>query len=265
MNLAVNARDAMPAGGKLIIETSNVDCDEKYSSQHDTAVPGPHVMLAITDNGCGMDEKTKAHMFEPFFTTKEFGKGTGLGLSTVYGIMKQSGGFVWVYTELGIGTTFKICFPTVRTVHETESPSDNFEKIDNASETILIVEDDAGLLEVTHRSLEAVGYAILSARNPEEAIRIAESHPGPIHLMVTDVILPGINGAQLASQLSRLRPEMKVLFVSGYTDEYIVRHGVLEPGLAFLQKPFSPKALNRKVGEMLAAPLPFAEPAAWKI
>jgi two-component system cell cycle sensor histidine kinase/response regulator CckA len=138
-------------------------------------------------------------------------------------------------------------------------------KIDNASETILIVEDDETLLEVTHRSLEAAGYAIISARNPEEAIRMAERHPGPIHLMVTDVILPGINGAQLASQLSRLRPEMKVLFVSGYTDETIVRHGVLEPGLAFLQKPFSPKALNRKVGEMLAATLPFAEPAGWKI
>jgi nitrogen-specific signal transduction histidine kinase/CheY-like chemotaxis protein len=265
MNLAVNARDAMPSGGKLIMETSNVDIDEKYSSQHDTTVPGPHVMLAITDNGCGMDDKTKAHIFGPFFTTKEFGKGTGLGLSTVYGIVKQSGGFVCVYTERGIGTTFKICFPTVRVVHEIESPNDNFEKIDNASETILIVEDDAGLLEVTHRSLEAVGYAILSARNREEAIRIAQSHPGPIHLMVTDVILPGINGAQLASQLSRLRPEMKVLFVSGYTDESIVRHGVLEPGLAFLQKPFSPKALNRKVGEMLAAALPFAEPAAWEI
>jgi PAS domain S-box-containing protein len=143
---------------------------------------------------------------------------------------------------------------TNRGIHEIESPGDNFEKIDNASETILIVEDDAALLEVTHRSLEVVGYAILSARNPEEAIRIAESHPGPIHLMVTDVILPGINGAQLASQLSRLRPEMKVLFVSGYTDESIVRHGVLEPGLAFLQKHFSPKALNRKVGEMLAPP-----------
>ena len=264
MNLAVNARDAMPSGGKLIIETSNVEIDEKYSSQHDSPMPGPHVMLAMTDNGCGMDEKTKSHIFEPFFTTKEFGKGTGLGLSTVYGIVKQSGGFVWVYTEPGIGTTFKIYFPSVQPIHEIESPTFKINNIVKGSETILIVEDEAALLQVTRRSLEEAGYAILAARNPIEAIQIAESHPGPIHLMVTDVILPGINGAQLASQLSSLRPEMKVLFISGYTDHAIIRHGVLEPGLAFLQKPISPKTLIRKVGELLATTLSFAGTSPFK-
>jgi two-component system cell cycle sensor histidine kinase/response regulator CckA len=252
MNLAVNARDAMPAGGKLTIETSNVELDEQYTAQHADTQTGPHVMLAVTDTGCGMDAKTKAHIFEPFFTTKEFGKGTGLGLATVYGIVKQSGGSVWVYTEPGIGTTFKTYFPCVGPVLEITSTGEKAEKVDRGSQTILIVEDDAALLEVTHRSLEAVGYAILAARSAMEAIRIAETHLGPIHLMVTDVIMPGMSGVQLAFRLSALRPEMKVLYVSGYTDDTIVHHGVLQPGLEFLQKPFSPKMLARKVGEVLS-------------
>jgi two-component system cell cycle sensor histidine kinase/response regulator CckA len=255
MNLAVNARDAMPPGGKLTIETSNVKIDEEYALRHPTMLPGPHVMLSVTDTGCGMDAKTKARIFEPFFTTKEFGKGTGLGLSTVYGIVRQSGGSVWVYSEVGIGTTFKLYFPCVSPVLENASPSDKPEKVEGGSQTILIVEDEAALLEVTHRSLEAVGYAILAAQTPAEAVRISERHPGPIHLMVTDVIMPGMSGAQLASHLSALRPEMKVLYVSGYTDDTIVRHGVLEAGLAFLQKPFSPKTLARKVGELLTPAL----------
>ena len=252
MNLAVNARDAMPPGGKLTIETSNVELDEEYAEMHPSAQPGPHVMLSVTDTGCGMDAKTKDRIFEPFFTTKEFGKGTGLGLSTVYGIMKQSGGSVWVYSEVGIGTTFKIYLPCVDTKTEIATPADGLEKVKGGSQTILVVEDEAALLQVTHQSLEAVGYVILAAQSPAEAIRISESHPGPIHLMVTDVIMPGMNGAQLATHLSAPRPEMKVLYVSGYTDDTIVRHGVLEPGLAFLQKPFSPKTLARKVGEVLA-------------
>ena len=256
MNLAVNARDAMPEGGKLTIETSNVEIDEQYAAQHASALTGPHVMLAVTDTGCGMDAKTKAHIFEPFFTTKEFGKGTGLGLATVYGIVKQSGGSVWVYSEPGLGTTFKIYLPCVNPVLEIVSPSDKVEKLDGGSQTILIVEDDEALLQVTHRSLEEVGYAILAARSPAEAIHISESHPGPIHLMVTDVIMPGMSGDKLASYLSALRPEMKVLYVSGYTDDTIVHHGVLEPGLAFLQKPFSPRTLARKVGEVLTMPFP---------
>ena len=251
MNLAVNARDAMPEGGKLTIETSNVEIDEQYAAQHDAALAGPHVVLAVTDTGCGMDAKTKAHIFEPFFTTKEFGKGTGLGLATVYGIVKQSGGWIWVYTEPGLGTTFKIYLRCVNPAIEIVLPSDKMEKVAGGSQTILIVEDDAALLQVTHRSLEEVGYAILAARSPAEAIHISENHPGPIHLMVTDVIMPGMSGDKLANYLSVLRPEMKVLYVSGYTDHTIVHHGVLEPGLAFLQKPFSPKTLARKVGEVL--------------
>jgi CheY-like chemotaxis protein len=209
-------------------------------------------MLAVTDTGCGMDVKTKAHMFEPFFTTKEIGKGTGLGLSTVYGIVKQTGGSIWVSSDLGIGTAFKIYLPAVNALLEIVSPNDKVEKVASGSQTILIVEDDAALLQVIHQSLEAVGYMILAAHSPAEAIRISESYPGPIHLMVADVIMPGMNGTQLATHLSAPRPEMKVLYVSGYTDDTIVRHGVLEPGLAFLQKPFSPKTLARKVGEVLA-------------
>jgi two-component system, cell cycle sensor histidine kinase and response regulator CckA len=252
MNLAVNARDAMPAGGKLTIETSNVEFDKDSAALHPSTLPGLHAMLAVTDTGCGMDAKTKAHIFEPFFTTKEFGKGTGLGLSTVYGIVKQSGGSVWVYTELGIGTTFKIYLPCVDAALEIESPNDKVESVVVGSQTILIVEDDAALLQITHRSLEKLGYVILAARNPQEAIEISESHTGPIHLMVTDVVLPGMSGAKLASHLSAPRPEMKVLYVSGYTDDTIFRHGVLERGLVFLQKPFSPRTLARKVGEALA-------------
>jgi PAS domain S-box-containing protein len=257
MNLAVNARDAMPEGGKLTIETSNVEIDEQYAAQHSSALTGPHVMLAVTDTGCGMDAQTKAHIFEPFYTTKKFGKGTGLGLATVYGIVEQSGGSVWVDTEPSLGATFKIYLPCIDSVLEIVSPSDKVEKLDMGSQTILVVEDDAALLQVTHRSLEEVGYAILAARSPAEAIHISESHLGPIHLMVTDVIMPGMSGDKLASYLAALRPEMRVLYVSGYTDDTIVHHGVLEPGLAFLQKPFSPRTLARKVGEVLTIPIPF--------
>jgi len=252
MNLVVNARDAMPTGGKITIETSNVEIDGEYAARHPGTKPGAHVMLSVTDTGCGMDAKTKARIFEPFFTTKEFGKGTGLGLSTVYGIVKQSGGSVWVYTEPGIGSTFKIYLPCVDSVFEVASPNDQVEHVKAGSQTILIVEDEAALLEVTCQSLKEVGYAILAAQGPAEAIRMSENHPGTIHLMVTDVIMPEMSGAQLAGHLSSLRPEMKVLYVSGYTDDTIVRHGVLETGLSFLQKPFSPKTLAQKVGELLA-------------
>jgi PAS domain S-box-containing protein len=252
MNLAVNARDAMPAGGELTIETSNVNVGGEYAAWHPAERLGPHIVLSVTDTGCGMDTKTKDRIFEPFFTTKEFGKGTGLGLSTVYGIVKQSGGAVRVYSEVGIGTVFKIYLPCVDPILENASPGDSLEKVEGGSQTILVVEDEAALLEVTHQSLKAVGYVILAAHSPAEAIRISESHLGPIHLMVTDVIMPGMSGAQLASHLSAPRPEMRVLYVSGYTDDTIVLHGVLEPGLAFLQKPFSPKTLARKVGEIFA-------------
>jgi two-component system cell cycle sensor histidine kinase/response regulator CckA len=252
MNLIVNARDAMPTGGKITIETSNVEIDGEYAAKHPGTKSGAHVMLSVTDTGCGMDMKTKARIFEPFFTTKDFGKGTGLGLSTVYGIVKQSGGSVWVYSEPGIGTSFKIYLPGAGLILEVASPNDQVENVKSGSQTILIVEDEAALLEVTHQSLKEVGYAILAAHGPAEAIRMSENHPGPIHLMVTDVIMPKMSGAQLAAHLSSQRPEMKVLYVSGYTDDTIVRHGVLDAGLSFLQKPFSPKTLAKKVGELLA-------------
>jgi two-component system cell cycle sensor histidine kinase/response regulator CckA len=258
MNLAVNARDAMPGGGKLTIETSNIMLDEKYAAQHPGTMAGSHVMLAVTDNGCGMDANTKDHIFEPFFTTKQFGKGTGLGLATVYGIVEQSIGSVWVYSELGLGTTFKIYLPCIDQVPEAEPLMETTEEVERGSQTILIVEDDAALLQVTRRSLEEAGYAVLAAGSPAEAIHVSESHPGPIHLMVTDVIMPGINGPQLAVHLSPPRPEMKVLYVSGYTDDTIVPYGVLEPGLAFLQKPFSLQALTRRVSEMFATRLTVA-------
>ncbi len=258
MNLAVNSRDAMPTGGKLTIETSHVELDEQYAAQDQSAVPGPHVVLAVTDIGCGMDEETKARIFEPFFTTKEFGRGTGLGLSTVFGFVKQSGGSINVYTKPGFGTTFKIYLPCVDQAIEAEPPIDTSEKVDVRFWTILIVEDDTALLQVTRRSLEEVGCTILAAQSPAEALDISARYQGPIHLMVTDVIMPGMSGAKLASHLSALRPEMKVLYVSGYTDDTIAHHGILEPGLAFLEKPFSPKILARKVHEMLATTLPFA-------
>jgi len=253
LNLVVNARDAMLQGGKLTIETANVQLDAEYAAQHPSTVPGPHVMVSVSDTGCGMDEKTKAHIFEPFFSTKDSGKGTGLGLSTVYGIVKQSEGSIWVYSEVGIGTTFKVYLPRVDMALDIAPASDKFEKPKGGSQTILIVEDDGALLHVAHRSLEERGYAILTAQSPADAINICESHLGPIDLMVTDVVMPGMNGTQLATRLSALRPEMKVLYVSGYTDDTIVRHGVLEPGVAFLQKPFSARTLARKVGEVLSS------------
>jgi two-component system cell cycle sensor histidine kinase/response regulator CckA len=253
LNLVVNARDAMLQGGKLTIETANIQLDAEYAAQHPSTVPGPHVMVSVSDTGCGMDEKTKAHIFEPFFSTKDFGKGTGLGLSTVYGIMKQSAGSIWVYSEVGIGTTFKIYLPRVEMALDVAPASDKCEKPKGGAQTILIVEDDGALLHVAQRSLEECGYAILAAQSPADAINICESHLGPIDLMVTDVVMPGMSGAQLATHLSALRPEMKVLYVSGYTDDTIVRHGVLEPGLAFLQKPFSARTLARKVADVLAS------------
>ena len=252
LNLVVNARDAMLQGGKLTIETANVQLDAEYAAQHPSTVPGPHVMVSVSDTGCGMDEKTKAHIFEPFFSTKDLGKGTGLGLSTVYGIVKQSEGSIWVYSEVGIGTTFKAYLPRVDMALDIAPASHKFEKPKGGSQTILIVEDDGALLHVAHRSLEERGYAILTTQSPADAINICESHLGPIDLMVTDVVMPGKSGTQLATHLSALRPEMKVLYVSGYTDDTIVRHGVLEPGVAFLQKPFSARTLARKVGEVLS-------------
>ena len=212
-----------------------------------------YVMLAVSDTGLGMDEQTKAHIFEPFFTTKEPGKGTGLGLATVYGIVKQSGGFIWVYSEAGHGTSFKIYLPWAgETARESAVPPYALERRQGA-ETVLLVEDTASVRVVTRQVLERYGYTILEAPDGKTALQLAAKHHGPIHLLLTDVVMPGVSGRQLADQLVRLRPDMRVLYTSGYTDEAIVHHGVLEPGIAYLQKPFTPDGLARKVREVLDA------------
>jgi two-component system cell cycle sensor histidine kinase/response regulator CckA len=252
VNLTINARDAMPQGGKLTIETADVELDEDYARQHIGVEPGPYVMLAVSDTGVGMDEETQAHLFEPFFTTKE--EGTGLGLSTAYGIVKQSGGHIWVYSEPGQGTTFKIYLPRVEEAAESLKLSAAPTKLPQGSETVLVVEDDNGVRTLARDVLEVEGYTVLEARDGLEALLICEQHEGPIHLMVTDVVMPGMNGRQLAEHLASLHPEMKMLYISSYTDKAIVRHGVLELGLAFLQKPFTPGALARKVRQVLDTP-----------
>jgi len=253
MNLAVNARDAMPTGGKLSIETGNIEHDPDYAREQEAAAVSRFVMLAVSDTGIGMDEATKARIFEPFFTTKEPGKGTGLGLATVYGIVKQSGGFIWVYSEPGLGTTFKIYLPRVDAAAVSGVSAPALIASLRGTETVLLVEDAAAVRAVTHQALARQGYTVLDAPNGAEALRIAADHPDPIHLLLTDVVMPGLSGRQLADELTRLRPDTKVLFTSGYTDDAVVRHGVLESGIAYLQKPFTVDGLARKVREVLDA------------
>ena len=252
MNLAVNARDAMPNGGKLTLETGNVDLDESYATDHYPARAGPFVMLAVSDTGTGMSEETQAHMFEPFFTTKEKGKGTGLGLATVYGIVKQSGGFIWVYSEVGHGTTFKLYLPRVQELAERASqPAQTPARAARGTETVLVVEDEAPVRSVARQVLERHGYTVLEAPSAEAALDIATRYSGAIHLLLTDVVMPGLNGRELATRLADLRPDARVIFMSGYTDDAVTRHGVLEPGSAYVQKPFTPDAIARKVREVL--------------
>lgn len=253
MNLAINARDAMPKGGRLTIETANMDLDSNYFLEHGIeARQGSYVMLAVSDTGSGMDKETQEHIFEPFFTTKNVGKGTGLGLSTVYGIVKQSNGFVWVYSEPGQGSTFKIYLPKVKGDVEEEEERERIYVGEVAgSETVLIVEDDDSLRKLTRTFLKQNGYKVLEAENGEDALRISKEHEGPIELMITDVVMPKMSGKETAERLQPLYPQMKVLYMSGYTDDAIVHHGVLAPGLNFLGKPFSPKALLRKVRMVL--------------
>jgi PAS domain S-box-containing protein len=257
MNLAVNSRDAMPQGGKLTLETANAELDVAYTKSHPEVQPGHYVMLAVSDTGCGMDRKTQVHIFEPFFTTKEKGKGTGLGLSTVYGIVKQSGGSIFVYSEPGKGTAFKIYLPRVE-----EAPGEGGPVVEKrpvpslpqGAETVLLAEDDETIRRMIYEILQYAGYSVLEAGRGEEALRLAGEHAGPIHLLITDMVMPGMGGREVAGRLAALRPGTRVLFVSGYTDDAIVRHGVLEHGVAFLQKPFKPEALLHKVRETLDGP-----------
>jgi len=249
INLAVNARDAMPHGGKLTIETANVDLDEDYASRHRPQLPGPYVLLAVSDTGEGMDAKTKARIFEPFFTTKELGKGTGLGLSTVYGVVRQSGGHIWVYSEPGQGSTFKIYLPQTRDTVRAAKPAAGLPASLSGTETILLVEDEKALRELTRTLLADAGYTVLVAEHPDRAMEIALQRSGPIHLLLTDVVMPGMKGRALAQYLVRKRPEMRVLYMSGYTG--FTHPGLLDSEAMVLQKPFTREALLRKLHEIL--------------
>lgn len=251
MNLVVNAREAMPTGGKLTIETANVDFDTDYVRKHPVARVGPYVMVAISDNGIGVDEETKNHMFEPFYTTKERGKGTGLGLATVYGIVKQSDGFIWVYGEPGQGTTFKIYFPRGESGAVRSEALDKSESSYRGSETILMVEDETAVRTLASRILNDRGYKVLDAADGMEALHLSGEYCSEIHMIVTDVVMPGLSGTRLVSRLKSERPRIKALYVSGYTDNAVVHHGILDSNVAFLQKPFTVENLTRKVGEVL--------------
>jgi PAS domain S-box-containing protein len=251
MNLAVNARDAMPSVGKLTIETANVELDGAYARDHIAVTPGRYVMLSVSDTGVGMTPEVRQQVFEPFFTTKEKGKGTGLGLSTVYGIVKQSGGNIWVYSEPGQGTTFKIYLPRVDEPLEEIKERVVKEELPHGSETILVVEDEEEVRKLAVRILQRQGYTVLDAPDGDGALVICGERKDPIHLILTDVVMPGMSGRQLADRLGSFHPEMKVLYMSGYTDNAITHHGVLEKGMNYIQKPFTVDGLIRKVREVL--------------
>jgi PAS domain S-box-containing protein len=251
VNLVLNARDAMSQGGKLTIETKNVDLEEGARSKRAIVPAGKYVALSVTDNGCGMDEEAQSRIFEPFFTSKELGKGSGLGLATVYGIVKQSGGFIWVYSELGQGTTIRVYLPRVDSSPTPLSMGNPRTEVRQGSETILLVENTESLRNLAKELLKSSGYAVLDAESGREALRIASSFSGPIHLLLTDVIMPGMGGKQLAEQLTSLRPATRVLYMSGYSNDGIVQSGILESGALLLEKPFTREILLRKVRQVL--------------
>jgi len=251
MNLAVNARDAMPGGGRLTVETANVSLDEVSTEGFPEVRPGPYVLLAVSDTGTGMDAETQGHLFEPFFTTKGPGKGTGLGLATVYGIVKQSGGHVKVYSEPGRGTTFKVYFPAIEAVEGRGDAEPAAAEPARGKEVVLLVEDEEGVRRLTQSLLERLGYRVLAAPGGAEALEAAAGHRGEIDVLVTDVVMPQMSGPQVAEALEPLHPGIKVLYLSGYADDAVVRHGVLGAGKAFLQKPFTAAALAEKVRQVL--------------
>jgi CheY-like chemotaxis protein len=251
VNLVVNARDAMLNGGKLTIETANVELDQAYARAHIAVKPGRYVMVSVSDTGVGMIPEVRDRVFEPFFTTKEKGKGTGLGLSTVYGIVKQSGGNIWVYSEPGRGTSFKIYLPIVDEPLEELKEKVLKEELPRGSETIFIVEDEREVLKLAGRILERQGYHVVEAASGEEALKVCKEKKEPFHLLLTDVVMPQMGGRQLAEQLKQVCQDFKVLYMSGYTDNAITHHGVLEKGMNYLQKPFTVDGLARKVREVM--------------
>jgi|SRR5579872_1724919 len=251
LNLVINARDAMPGSGTITIETANVELDHAYAGQHAGVRPGSYVMLAISDTGIGMDENTKSHIFEPFFTTKEISKGSGLGLATVYGVVQQSEGHVWVYSEPGRGSTFKVYLPRVENEVAETTPRRDERPTISGSETILVAEDDRQVRDLTVTILKACGYLVLNVENAEDAERLCKQHGGEIHLLLADVVMREVSGPELAHRVQKIRPKTKVLFMSGYTDSAIVHQGVLDPGIAFLAKPFTPSTLAGKVRQVL--------------
>jgi two-component system cell cycle sensor histidine kinase/response regulator CckA len=253
MNLSVNARDAMPSGGRLTIETSNIELGDVYVGEHVGVDPGAYVLLSVSDTGTGMDEETKARIFEPFFTTKGPESGTGLGLSTVFGIVQQWRGAIQVYSEIGWGTSFKVYLPRDFGKAEPAVRTENLANVQRGSETVLLVEDQDAVAAVIRATLHFCGYHVLEAHNGSEALALLERHRGTIHLVVTDIVMPVMGGSELALRLRELRPETKVLFISGFSERAVSAHGTKDPGFAFLQKPFMPETLARKVREVLDA------------